>query len=124
MAIKIGQDISGDNPAHFLEMLEKQAPEMFDKALHQDALELEADSVDLVPVDEAVLQRSSRVEKTSEGYTVGYYTDYAVYVHEMPGGYNFTKPGTGPKFLQRPFEKRMKDFAERMAKRMKDALGV
>lgn len=29
------------------------------------------------------------------GYTVG----YAPFVHEMPESNNFTKPGTGPKFL-------------------------
>ena len=26
--------------------------------------------------------------------------DYAAAVHEMPEHYNFTKPGTGPKFMQ------------------------
>ena len=31
---------------------------------------------------------------------VGYTQLYAPFVHEMPATNNFTKPGTGPKFLQ------------------------
>ena len=33
--------------------------------------------------------------------TVGYTAKYAAAVHEMPDTYNYTKPGTGPKFLQK-----------------------
>jgi hypothetical protein len=32
---------------------------------------------------------------------VGYTAAYAAYVHEMPGHYNYTTPGTGPKFLEK-----------------------
>jgi len=35
------------------------------------------------------------------GVEIGYTASYAPYVHEMPDFFNFTKPGTGPKFLQR-----------------------
>lgn len=31
---------------------------------------------------------------------VGYTASYAAFVHEMPAENNFTKPGTGPKFLE------------------------
>jgi hypothetical protein len=121
--LEFGQKVNG-NALSLLERLEAETPELFDQALHQDALELEADSVAVVPVEEAELQRSSRVEKIDGGYTVGYYKDYALYVHEMPDTNNFTKPGTGPKFLQRPHERRVKDFEGRMARRLKQAMGV
>lgn len=32
---------------------------------------------------------------------VGYTQGYAPFVHEMPADNNFTKPGTGPKFLEK-----------------------
>lgn len=32
---------------------------------------------------------------------IGYTAYYAPYVHEMPEDYNYTKAGTGPKFLER-----------------------
>jgi len=35
---------------------------------------------------------------------MGYYADYAIYVHEMPETNNFSTPGTGPKYLTGPLE--------------------
>jgi hypothetical protein len=110
----LGSSVTGDNVGEILKALAKQAPKAFDESLHQEALELEAASVPLVPVKEAVLVRSSNIRRIPGGWSLTYDTEYAFWVHEMPETNNFTKPGTGPKYLQRPFEFRMKNFFNRM----------
>ena len=56
---------------------------------------------------------------------MGYYTRYAIYVHEMVGAaINWSTPGTGAKFLQRPFEKRLKGMKKRMKRVILKRLGL
>jgi hypothetical protein len=96
----------------------------YEKALGQalsiEANEIFAESQDLVPVRESILQGSgvvSKPKKDSRGVyvLVGYGTKYALPVHEMPDSTNWTKPGTGSKYLQRPFEKRLPGWKKRVA---------
>lgn len=60
----------------------------------------------VTPEDRGPLRRSFkyRIQNTATGIELKLYftADYAAFVHEMPPTYNFTTPGTGPKFLQRP----------------------
>lgn len=44
--------------------------------------------------------------------TVENAAEYAVYVHEMPETTNWNKPGTGPKFMQRPLFENADRFLE------------
>lgn len=41
--------------------------------------------------------------------------DYALYVHEMPDTYNFTTPGTGPKYMEKGVKDWMPGFSARVA---------
>lgn len=43
---------------------------------------------------------------------IGFVASYAPYVHEMPGTYNFKKPGSGPKFLERALYEKAVEIAE------------
>lgn len=52
-------------------------------------------------------QGSGRMTATVENAA-----EYAVYVHEMPETNNWNKPGTGPKFLQRPLFENADKFLE------------
>jgi hypothetical protein len=91
------------------------------KALHREAMIIFAESQELVPVDESILKGSGVVtrvkyDETGDAYVeVGYGTKYALPVHEMPDTTNWTKPGTGAKYLSRPFEKRMIGWKRRVA---------
>ncbi len=63
----------------------------------------------ITPVKEGNLIGSYSTDVYKEGDKIigeikvgGGEESYAIYVHEMPDDYNFTKPGSGPKFLERP----------------------
>lgn len=77
-------------------------------ALYQQGFRLMAKSTVLCPVKEGVLIRSAYVApptKKLRGTIVecGYGTHYAWKVHEMTSvDVNWTKPGSGPKYLERP----------------------
>jgi hypothetical protein len=76
-----------------------------------------------VPLDEGPLRRSGYVEHRPGVAVVGFSAPHAVYAHEM--GFtvyegreiNWTTPGTGAKYLTRPFL----ENRERYAKDIKDA---
>jgi hypothetical protein len=74
-----------------------------DDGLLAAAIFIEGESKEIVPHDQGNLIGTSfaRVNRRTHVATVGYTADYAAYVHEMPRTFNYTKPGTGPKFLQR-----------------------
>lgn len=67
---------------------------------------VQGEAVAVTPVEFGTLHNSAFTVTTPPGVrpivtTVGYTAHYAPYVHEMPLTNNFTKPGTGPKFLQK-----------------------
>jgi len=75
------------------------------KGLIAAGLFVEAESNENTPHDQGVLINSSFVGPVNERLgkqfvQVGYTAKYAPFVHEMPETNNFSKPGTGPKFLQ------------------------
>ena len=124
MAKVIDVKITGDRDvARMLARLGSRGPKAINDALHQEALELEAESVPLVPLKNNPLRNSSRVIPVDRGYTVGYYKGYALWVHEIETTksgkpINYSAPGTGAKFLQRPFEARQKGMLKRIRDRV------
>lgn len=58
------------------------------------------------------------VEVQSQGPVsrVGYTQEYAAFVHEMPATNNFTKPDTGPKFLEKAVKNNIPTIVKIIAK--------
>jgi hypothetical protein len=52
---------------------------------------------------------------------IGNKADYAAPVHEMPTTYNFTKPGTGPKFMERPLRENEEAIIAMIHARVREA---
>ncbi len=85
-------------------------------ALYQFGEEIMADSKAVVPVDTGALMSTGKVTLPTEDgggvieVTVGYGDEsapYALYVHEelnapSGGAVNWTRPGSGPKYLENP----------------------
>jgi hypothetical protein len=74
-----------------------------EKGMLAAGLFVENESNEIVPQDLGALINSSftsvgRVAKRIVA-RIGYTINYAAFVHEMPESNNFSKPGTGPKFL-------------------------
>jgi hypothetical protein len=100
----------------FSDRLLRDAKQEVSKELYQFGEEVMADSKAVVPVDTGALMNTGQVtqpRETDDGVievTAGYgdeATDYAVYVHEelqAPSGgpIKYTRPGSGPKYLERP----------------------
>lgn len=67
---------------------------------------IKGEAMEITPQDKGVLLGSA-FYSTDEGagkgprVRIGYTAHYAPYVHEMPADSNWTKPGTGNKFLQK-----------------------
>jgi hypothetical protein len=86
-------------------------------AVAQDVLKVSGEAV---PIDTGTL-KSSRFtvgpEDTSRGIevTIGYggaAAAYALPVHEMPETNRFSRPGTGPKYLERPLNEARRGFLQ------------
>ena len=82
---------------------------------------LQGESMEVVPHDKGVLIGSafSDVDRNSLIARVGYTAKYAPFVHEMPATFNYSKPGTGPKFLERPIIDNSKAALDIIARRAK-----
>jgi len=100
---------------------QRSCTQAFAAALYQKGQAIMADAIPLTPKRYGILRGSYYVAPPEPsggsvfsaafgtgpaGYTVeiGYGAYYALYVHEMSASYNYTAPGTGPKFLQRAVE--------------------
>ncbi len=102
----------------------EQYPEAMAAALYQEAEAIMTKSVAVCPVDTSALLQSrfvGRPQKDREGFSVklGYGKSYAIYVHEMPSAVNWTRPGSGSKFLIRPVDEAQRGFAPRLSRRMR-----
>lgn len=129
MARAFSAKITGDKElADRLAKINDKMPKAIDDALHEEAMGLEAESAPLTPVADiagGTLRRSSQIKRIPTGYSVGYYTKYAIYVHEMVGAaINWSTPGTGAKYLQKPFEKRLKGMTDRLRRVILKRLGL
>ena len=135
MAKGFSAKITGDKElADRLAKINDKMPKAIDDALHEEAMGLEAESAPLTPVADiagGTLRRSSQINRIPKGYSMGYYTKYAAAVHEMGFGkatagkiIHWSTPGTGAKFLQRPFEKRLKGLTTRLRRVILKRLGL
>lgn len=93
------------------------------KGMLAAGLFVEGESNEIVPHDKGGLIGSSF---TSVGKLfgkiiarVGYTENYAAFVHEMPESNNFSKPGTGPKFLWKAVTRNTKKILEIIRSRAK-----
>lgn len=81
---------------------------------------------EITPQEFGVLINSRFVDTGRDGgglvARVGYTALYAVFVHEMPETNNFTKPDTGPKFLERPLDENHQTILRIIAKRSRGNL--
>ena len=90
-------------------------------ALTSEAWDIMNVALELVPKKKSILEGTGTVadvKKDSAGdpyVELGFGTKYALPVHEMPESNNFTTPGTGPKYLERPFNAQMKGWKKRVA---------
>jgi hypothetical protein len=97
-------------------------------AVYQEAQLIMRDSRPLVPVDTGALRSTGHVQnvqrdgekvEVSFGYG-GPAAPYALTVHEnMDPNVKWSVPGTGPKYLERPFLERQQGMASRIANRIK-----
>lgn len=77
------------------------------EGLFEAGIFIQGESMEVVPVKFGPLINSAFTNPPVERQrgpvvTVGYTQKYAPFVHEMPASFNYTKPGTGPKYLQKP----------------------
>jgi hypothetical protein len=105
------------------------------KEMYQFAEEIMTDSKQVVPVMTGALMNTGKVfspveDSTSITVELGYgdaSVDYALIVHEelqtpKGGQIKWTRPGSGPKYLQNPFDARSGELAPRLAKAALDSL--
>lgn len=78
------------------------------KGVKAGSIFLEGESLRVVPHDTGTLANTSFNKAQMQGNTAvgttGYTAEYAPFVHEMPASYNYSKPNTGPKYLERPLK--------------------
>jgi len=91
-------------------------------ALFDEATRIINKSIPVTPFDTGDLRRSAFVSRPKfEGNAVevelgygGFASKYALAVHEMPKSTNWSEPGTGPKYLERPFDAAKRGQAKRL----------
>lgn len=93
------------------------------KGMLAAGLFVEGESNEIVPQRDGFLINSSftSVGKIAKRIIarVGYTKKYAPFVHEMPETNNFTKPGTGPKFLWKAVTKNSRQILQIIRARAK-----
>ena len=78
-------------------------------------------AVDITPMDTGELRKSGTTDydsakKTGRVTFGGGSVDYAVAVHEMPNETNWTEPGTGNKYLEKPLKANSAKYLQSIAK--------
>lgn len=94
-----------------------------EKGLKAAGLFIQAESIERTPVKFGVLANSSFVSTAmalaGPVLRVGYTALYAPFVHESPETNNFTKIGTGPKFLEKAVKNNVRKILEIIRNRAK-----
>ena len=107
-------------------------------AMYQFAEEVMTDSKAVVPVDTGALMNTGKVmqpeaDDTGVSVTFGYgdeSVDYAMYVHEELSAWktgnpiNWTRPGSGPKYLENPLKAKQDELPGRIMDATKSAFKV
>ena len=80
-------------------------------------------AVDRTPIDTGELRKSGTVSVDKKGMMTtgkvsfgGGAVEYAVAVHEMPNETNWTEPGTGNKYLEKPLKANSAKYLQSIAK--------
>lgn len=100
------------------------------KALEAVAAFVLADAVKeqpTVPKKTGTLRRSqaianARIEKKGISIVFGFNTEYAARLHEAPSSWNWSEPGSGPKYLQSKLERNMRKYMKAVADKIKEAM--
>jgi len=92
------------------------------KELAIDAEMVLAKSIAVTPEEWGALRGSGTVKPLNGGKTQeiaygGAAAPYALVQHEAPGGWNYTTPGTGPKYLETP----LRENADKVLKLLNEA---
>ena len=74
------------------------------KGLVKAALFVQGEAQDMTPTKTGLLVNSAFTDVENLKARVGYKAEHAPFVHEMPTAFNYTKPDTGPKFLEKAFK--------------------
>ena len=85
------------------------------------------DIIKVTPKDEGDLRDSWYVSKPFKriGFSeVGFGAKHAPYVHEMPSDVNWSEPGTGNKFIEKPFSARRGRMAKEIAREAKKRFDI
>jgi len=98
-------------------------------ALQKVAAFVLADAVNeqpTVPKKTGILRDSQAIDKAQIGkkgisIVFGFNTEYAARLHEAPSNWNWSEPGSGPKYLQSKLEKNMKKYMKKVAEEIKEA---
>ena len=77
-------------------------------------------SQEITPVEFGPLWNSAFSQKSGPlSVTIGYTEKYAPFVHEAPASFNYTKPNTGPKFLEKAVKQNVPEILATVQKRAK-----
>ena len=101
-----------------------------ERALFKAGNELKNRAIPLTPKDTGALRRSLNVgfpklrggTITVEVGADGRSAPYALAVHERTGAINYQEPGTGAKYLERPFNSMQREIGEMMANEIETAI--
>jgi len=104
----------------FDDITKRQIPSKGHKALGRVGIKIMADAIEeepYAPHKTGLLWRSKVVNEWLDKLTleVGFNTEYAAFVHEMPSSNEFTLPGSGPKFLESKITKNRDKYIAMLA---------
>lgn len=107
MAIKFHAKIEGlESVQRKFKAYGKDGVKALRAAVYAKANNIMHDSIRITPKDDGPLRNSWYATKpgpNAEFSECGYGQEYAHHVHEMPNNVNWSEPGTGNKFLEKPF---------------------
>ena len=104
-----------------LNKITKDTEKKAEKQIKKCCEDLLSKAVDITPMDTGELRKSGTTDydtgtKTGKVSFGGGAVDYAVAVHEMPNETNWSEPGTGNKFLEKPFKANSEKYLQSIAK--------
>ena len=104
-----------------LNNLTAQMEKKAEKQIKKCCEDLLSKAVDITPMDTGELRKSGTTDydtatKTGKVSFGGGAVDYAVAVHEMPNETNWSEPGTGNKFLEKPLKANSEKYLQSIAK--------
>ena len=90
------------------------------KGLLAAGVSVEGWAIEITPVEFGPLSNSSFSQQSGPlSVTIGFTEKYAPFVHEMPNSTNWTKPGTGNKFLEKAVKNNIPQILGIVQKRAK-----